>query len=972
MARIPEAEIERIKREIDLTELVVIAGVELRAHGDNLLGLCPMHDDHTPSLVVTPARGLWNCLGACQAGGSVIDWVMKQERVSFRHAIEILRAQLIPLAASSLAAEVAPRNKPAINLNADDQTLLNETVAYYCDHIGEARAYLASRGLDDEEMINHFHLGFSNRTLGYYLPHKRLKAGKEIRARLTEIGLLRESGFENFAGSLIIPIFDEAGNVTEIYGRKVTSGLRKGTPLHIYLKGPHRGVWNWQGLVAAKEVILCEALIDALTIWRAGFHNVTASYGINGFTKDHLNTFSQYGAERVLIAYDRDEAGDLAAQQLAEKLADIGIECYRIEFPAGMDANEYARQHQPTSAQWQELIAQARLMAEAKPVIVSKAALNEAEITIEPIIESTIEPVIKSAPAQATSNTNHQAEKNEQLENSPAQDVPIEIKGEDIFIFLGDREYRVRGLSKNLSTGQMKVNVRLSWRGDAHQDTVDLCVYRGKKDFSLHAQTELGIKAEIVRRDLALLLNKLEALQDEQIKQTLEPKEQPVILSPIQEQAALALLKDPGLIERIKESFQQCGIVGEQTNMLVGYLGAVSRKLEHPLAILIQSSSAAGKTSLMEAVLAFMPKEEQVKYSAMTGQALFYLGDINVKNKIMAFSEEEGAQRASYAIKLLQSEGELTIASTGKDPVTGRMVTHQYRVEGPVMLFTTTTAIDIDEELKNRCIVLIINEEREQTRAIHQMQREQYTAEGLIARRKRKQILELHQNAQRLLKPISVINPYSRRLTFIDNQTRARRDHMKYLGLINTIAFLHQYQRPRRAIEIDGVNEECVIVTLTDIEMANEMANEILGRSLDDMPPQTRRFLMQLDEMAKERSKELRVKQGDYRFTQREVREHTGLSNTQVKMHLTRLAELEYVIAHRGGRGQQFVYELVYDGEGKDGKPFLVGLIDVKELENREYDNKWSEKNEGWSEQNSKWSDTGRGQVGVKSGSKRG
>lgn len=141
------------------------------------------------------------------------------------------------------------------------------------------------------------------------------------------------------------------------------------------------------------------------------------------------------------------------------------------------------------------------------------------------------------------------------------------------------------------------------------------------------------------------------------------------------------------LLGRILSDFERCGVVGEETNKLVGYLAAVSRKLEEPLAALIQSSSAAGKTALMEAVLAFVPEEDKTKYSAMTGQSLFYMGDADLKHKVLAVVEEEGASRASYALKLLQSEGELTIASTGKDPATGRLVTHEYRVEGPTQLF---------------------------------------------------------------------------------------------------------------------------------------------------------------------------------------------------------------------------------------------------------------------------------------------
>jgi DNA primase len=123
------------------------------------------------------------------------------------------------------------------------------------------------------------------------------------------------------------------------------------------------------------------------------------------------------------------------------------------------------------------------------------------------------------------------------------------------------------------------------------------------------------------------------------------------------------------------------------------------------------------------------------------------------------------------------------MASTGKDATTGLLTTHEYKVEGPVMLFLTTTAIDIDEELLNRCVVLTVNESREQTRAIHAIQRNRQTLEGLLADEDRDAILALHRNAQRLLQPLKVVNPYADRLTFLDDKTRTRRDHMKYLSL---------------------------------------------------------------------------------------------------------------------------------------------------------------------------------------------
>jgi DNA primase len=179
--------------------------------------------------------------------------------------------------------------------------------------------------------------------LGLRLPQKTRKDGADIRARLTRIGIYRESGHEHFNGSLTVPVLDAGGNVTEVYGRKLRDDLRPGTPQHLYLPGPHRGVWNLPGLAASGgEIILAEALIDAVSFWCAGFRNVTAAYGVEGFTADHLAAFREHRIDRVLIAFDRDPAGERGAAKVAETLIAAGIECYRVEFPKGMDANDYA------------------------------------------------------------------------------------------------------------------------------------------------------------------------------------------------------------------------------------------------------------------------------------------------------------------------------------------------------------------------------------------------------------------------------------------------------------------------------------------------------------------------------------------------------------------------------------------------------------------------------------------------------
>jgi len=951
MARIPTDELERLKRETDLVELVRSSGVELKTHGKDLLGLCPFHDDKAPSLVVTPSKNLWNCLGACGEGGTVVDWVMRTQGVSFRHAVEILRG------GGELSAPIAGKRSTVPRLpcpladDAEGAVLLGQVVDYYHEVLQEApeaRSYLEKRGIWDPEAVDVFKLGFANRTLGLRLPEKNRVGGAQLRERLVATGLYRSSGHEHFNGSIVIPVHDAEGKVVEVYGRKITTGLRKGTPLHLYLPGPHRGVWNLAALRSSKEIILAEALVDALTFWCAGYRNVTSTFGTNGFTDEMLEALKAYGVERVLVAFDRDDAGEKAAAKLAERLGSEEISCFRVRFPRGMDANDYALKVTPAAQSLGVLLRSAEYMT--GPLKTLTEIRTPTVSTISSLItEETASSSLAAAPPQAAlvmseeipGSTAGGAAKEESppaaspvTAPTPADKVQAEIREHEVVIELGERRWRVRGLARNLSYEQLKINLLVAAGEHFFVDSLDLYSSRQRAAFLKQATTELQVKREILSKDLGRVLMKLEEIQEERITKELEPEETGVNLTEGERSQALELLKDPRLLERVSEDLTTCGLVGEHTNKLTAYLATVSRKLAKPLAVMVQSSSAAGKSALMDSVLAFCPEEERVQYSAMTGQSLFYMGETDLKQKVLAIAEEEGAERASYALKLLQSEGKLSIASTGKDPKSGRLVTHEYHVEGPAAILLTTTAIDLDEELLNRCIVLAVDESREQTRAIHELQRSERTLEGLERRLARQELLQLHQNAQRLLQPLHVVNPFADRLTFLDDTTRTRRDHEKYLALIDAVALVHQHQREVKTGVVRGRRVDYVEATLADIAVANRLASEALGRTLDELPPQTRRLLDLMYRWVVARCEEQQTDQSSFRFSRRQLLDSTGWRLTQLRAHLARLVEMEYLLVHRGSRGLTFVYELLWKGEGLDGSRFVLGLLDTVTMTN--------------------------------------
>jgi DNA primase len=968
MLRIADHEVERLKAEVSLVRLVESSGVTLAKRGADYAGACPFHADDTPSLVVSVAKNLFNCFG-CGAGGGVIDWVMKREGVSFRHAVEVLRdgspadaaARFSPSPRDGCASspiKPTPTRKLAapVTLDVDDQRLLAQVVDYYHETLKqspEALAYLQSRGLSDgingAELINRFRLGYANRTLGLRLPEKNRKAGAEVRGRLERVGIYRSSGHEHFAGSLVVPVMgpvDQGAPVTELYGRKIRNDLRAGTPLHLYLPGPHKGVWNEEGLAGSGgEVILCESLIDAMTFWVAGYRNVTASYGVQGFTADHLAAFKRYGIKRVLIAYDRDEAGERASAELAETLMAQGIACYRILLPKGMDANTYALSVTPAAKSLGLLIRKAQWLGEGKaptptsgPVDELAAAISvgQSETTVQAEPSLAAKEMDETAPLLPEPTTASPLPSIEGTADATALVLPpagrartLSQSEHELVLAQGDRRYRVRGWKKPLNPESLKVNLMVH-RGDHfHVDSFDLYNAKARAAFVKAGAQELGEAEDVLKHDLGRVLLAVEAAQESELAGAMA-KDERAVLSDEERTAALELLRDPDLVTRILADFASTGIIGEEVNVLTAYLACVSRLLDRPLAVLVQSSSAAGKSALMDAVLALMPGGAQVRYSAMTGQSLFYMGEVGLKHRILAIAEEEGASSASYALKLLQSEGEVTIASTGKDASTGQLVTHQYRVEGPVMLFLTTTAIDIDEELMNRCLVLSVNESRAQTQAIHALQRGRETLAGLLAREDAAAIKMLHRNAQGLLGGVHVVNPFADALTFLDDKTRTRRDHMKYLTLIRAIALLHQHQRRVKTVASNGQTLRYIEVEPSDIGLANRLAHEVLGRTLDELPPQTRNLLGQVHRWVGEQCVSQAIRRAEFRFTRAQVRSVTGWGDTQAKLHLSRLAELEYLLIHRVKGGQAYEYELLYDGEGVDENgattPFVLGL----------------------------------------------
>ena len=495
----------------------------------------------------------------------------------------------------------------------------------------------------------------------------------------------------------------------------------------------------------------------------------------------------------------------------------------------------------------------------------------------------------------------------------------------------GMRQYQVKGIQRGDTRLKTVVKASKDVTGPVPFEltTVDLYSSRSRIWFAKLCADLFGVSESLIREDIDKLLFLVEQYRP---KETSSAAPEP---TKAQKEAAMRFLKNPNLFEEILSDLETIGVTGEETNKLVGYLAAVSRKLDDPLSVLIQSRSAAGKSTLQDAILSLVPEEDYVKYTRITDQALFYKDEDSLANKILAIEEETGMGGAAYSIRNIQSSKKITVAATGKDPGTGKMKTEESTVKGPVAVMITTTAAELEGETASRFLFLTIDESGKMTRAIHEKQRAAETLDGLINRKKSDRIIQKHHTAQRLLRPLAVVNPYSKYLTYPDRSIRTRRDHKKYLGLIRAVAFLRQYQRKINTVNVDHEPVAYIEVTLDDIEAANRLANEVLGQSMDELARPSQTLLTAIYEMVKEISDKSENPIDEVYFTRRMIREHIGWTDWQVRTHIKQLEDMEYLYVRMGAKGKQYAYALNYKGQAENTGKCYLNLTSVDEIKRR-------------------------------------
>jgi DNA primase len=876
-----KVDFEAIKATTDIVSVIAGYGVQFKKAGRDYVALCPFHTEQTPSFHVTPEKGLFHCFG-CEAKGNVIQFVAMKEGIGEREAaVKLLGTVPGVTHASALPKKTQAAEPKKILKPGDAANLLQRVVNFYVKTLAKDPAgldYLKGRKLAEATTLGTFQIGYSNGSLLKVLPKDA-----DILDGLKTLGLLKADGREHFEGCVTVPIFDDRGNVCGIYGRRVTDD----EPKHLYLPGPHRGVWNGGSAKTNQTLLIAESILDGLALWQAGFRNVIAIYGTNGWTPDHEALFKANPIREVFLCLDNDEPGRTGTERL--KLLAEGHQpplvkaVHVIQWPEGVkDAAEFFLSRNATD--FEALLKAANPQPEQQPATVSQGE----EITMTPT--------------------------------------------GFVAVYAG-RRYECQAIEQP-NPARLKATVKaVAPGGRFHIDTVDFYLSRHRRVFIGEVARLLRESAEVIEADQNRLIGQLEAYAQKHA----ENKETAIVLVSDEDRAeGTKLGRDADLVNEILRDVEKLGLVGEQNNKLMSYLVMTSRKLDDPLALLILSGSGAGKSLLQDTLLKLCPDEDLVKLTSLTDRALFYKGEHALKNKVLALEEVAGAEGAYYAIRNLISAKKLVIESTIKNPLTGTLTTQVNTVHGPTAVFQTTTQPDIDAETRSRFIITSVDESPEQTKAILEAQRNRHTLEGLRRRKLHESVSKRHHAFQRLLKPVPVVNPFEPLLSYAEDRLAVRRDNPKYLNLILAVTFLHQMQRPVKHDAESG--QDYIETTLSDIAIANQLAATLFGQTLDELSRPSRELLKLIRKMVDgldkaDRQHGPKIIGGSVpTFTRRAVREFTGWSDYQVKIHIKQLEELEYLVPISGRRGQSFCYRLAWEGEGLDGERFLPGLVPVEEL----------------------------------------
>jgi DNA primase catalytic core len=827
---------------------------------------CPFHPDKTPSLQVYPKTNTYCCFSSnCTAGtGDAIQFIQLMEKCS-KHEALVKATALV----SSNVIPRTPAPAPTTRLfieggeELEKQAVLGKAFSYFARALPltpKALEYLRSRGIDHQQHI----LGYNGGGL-----HNESK-NHHLVASMEKYGLLKPrpaKGYSVWAKDCVIfPLRNSEHKIVSLYGRSITNDTDQ---RHFYLSG-REGLYPGYPKPTAMRLILVESIIDALSLLQQHEltiqYEVLALYGTHGLTDEHLQAITQLKhLEEIIFMLNGDDAGQVATTKHGTALHALlpRIKLTTVAVPEGEDVNSLLQTHDDP-----------RVLTE---LIGSRTAFSFSIELTPPELPKAPAPSVKAPPAGRLITAN--------------PELLIYDNGELLVTVLGG--IKLTGLDR------MKVTLKVE-----HKAKQGLPV-RHHLDLYNHPHTEqlvnkiaerFDLPTPIATQTIATLTNELESYRARRMESLTARKEEPVVLSGAERQAAIQYLKQANLLDRTGEDIGRSGIVGEETNRLIAWLVYSSRKLAVPLHLLFLGSSGSGKTWLQEKVSELIPPEDTLEITQITENAFYYFRPDELRHRLLLIEDLDGAQAALYPLRELQSKRRISKTVTLKDSK-GNLKTITLTVEGPVSVSGCTTREKVYEDNANRCLLLYIDGSKQQDGRILDYQTR--AAAGEIDRAGEQHLRRHLQNVQRVLVPVTVLNPYAKYIQLPDQVFKPRRTMTLLLAFIEAITFYHQYQRP---VKRDGQGHPYIETTITDIEAAFKLLKDVLFSKSDELSKASRTFLEGLKMLLRE--------QGKTSFQAREIRQQLRLAPTTLKRYLVELERYGYLKVNRGSRQLKYEYSI--------------------------------------------------------------
>jgi DNA primase len=850
-------EISEIKQRLSIE--TVLNHYDLHPDRHNFLK-CPFHNDEDPSLKIYPDTNTFNCFG-CGATGDVIEFIERHDKRGKHEAILKAKSMIDPSSGIIQRAmiqkdependkELLPRLAVMGKLMQESRGSFKRTTA--------AKEYLLSRNLDPDKT-----------QAGYLGPDLGKGWNVKLQESAISLGILRRSKQDTvvptFKNVVLFFTKNEKGQVIDLYGRSISVN---GSGKHFYLGGNHQGIYPGYPDPDTRKLILTECIIDCETLRQqesiTNEFGMMSLFGTNGFTPEHGEAIRNLPElNEVVLFFDGDQGGREAVIKISEKIRTIkqDILITYVETPDDEDINSLVQGHDA------EILS--HLLKTRKPVRASGKIKKDESLVQES------QPVIQSPESQFNTKNPHRISYRE-----------------------GDLLFTIWGGLERENIHRLKINLLVQTEGSSryYQDDINLYSNGQLQRYIKGATEELEISTTLLKtviRRLQLHLEEYRLSEIERERKTLQPKS--YRMSQEEERRASEFLISQDLVKNTMKAIEKTGLVGEEQNGLLLFFLYLSRLFDEPLHAIIYGKSGSGKTYLQTRISECLPQESLRTITSLTENTLYYSEKDFWKHKVLLIEDLEGVYQAFLPLREFMSKQSITKLTTDKD-IKGNNVQRVLVVEGPVCVSGATTNTQIYEDNANRSFLLHVDETPQHADQVMHYQRRQQA--GLINEAEQSAWRELLRNAQRLLRPVKVINPYAIELDIPQCVFKKLRTNMHYLRLIEIITFYHQRQREWKK------NKNGILFiesTLQDIEWANYLIKDSLLRKSDELSGQVRQFFEGLKELAGSNHGSLYAKH---------IREHFRMHPMKANRYLRELEQRGYLQMIGGNRKTGYEYEI--------------------------------------------------------------